>query len=331
LRATDIGFGIPLPLAVTKALPTDWFLRSRLKMRHILLLSAIDQQRSVHKAAAALHMTQPAATKLLSDLEALLGLRLFERTTRGLVPTAHGESLVRHARAMLGTLDHARAELTAISDGAAGRIVVGTQLVVAPVLVPRALAIFKRANPLVTVQVREGTLAALLPALRAGEIDVIVGRLTSDFDSRDLRFETCFDEPMCVVVRTGHPLLARRRVRLAELAAESWILPGPDTAYRHRMDAAFRQAGVEPPARLVESVSILTNTTLLQETDMLGVLPVNVAGHYAALGTLAVLPVALPPPSGPVGTITRAGAVASPPVEQLLQALRDTGRQMPGH
>jgi DNA-binding transcriptional LysR family regulator len=316
---------------VAKALPTDWFLRSRLKMRHVLLLAAIDEHRSVHKAAAALHMTQPAATKLLTDLEALLDLKLFERTTRGLVPTAHGESLVRHARAMLGTLDHARAELTAISDGAAGRIVVGTQLVVAPVLVPRALAIFKRANPLVTVQVREGTLATLLPALRAGEIDLVVGRLTSDFDSRDLRFEASFDEPMCVVVRAGHPLLRRKRVRLADLAGEAWILPAPDTAYRHRIDAAFRQAGVEPPARLVESVSILTNATLLQETDMLGVLPVNVARHYAARGALEILRVALPPPSGPVGTITRAGAIANPLLEQLLQALRDTGRRMPGH
>ena len=316
---------------MTRPLPSDWFLRSRLKMRHVLLLAAIDEQRSVHKAAATLHMTQPAATKLLTDLEALLELKLFERTTRGLVPTAYGESLVRHARAMLGTLDHARAELTAISDGAAGRIVIGTQLVVAPVLVPRALAVFKRANPLITVQVREGTLADLLPLLRSGEIDLIVGRLTSDFDSRGLHFETCFDEPMCVVVRAGHPLLARKRIRLADLAGESWILPAPETAYRHRIDAAFRQAGVEPPTRLVESVSILTNTTLLQETDMLGVLPVNVAGHYARLGTLEILRVALPPPSGPVGTITRTGAIANPVLEQLLQALRETGRQMPGH
>ena len=79
---------------MAKPLPSDWFLRSRLKMRHVLLLAAIDEQRSLHKAAAALHMTQPAATKLLADLEALLELRLFERTARGLTPTAHGDSLV---------------------------------------------------------------------------------------------------------------------------------------------------------------------------------------------------------------------------------------------
>ena len=137
---------------MTKSLPSDWFLRSRLKMRHVLLLAAIDEHKSLHKAAAALHMTQPAATRLLGDLEATLELKLFLRTSRGLTPTAHGASLIRHARLMLGTLDHARAELSAISDGAAGRIVMGTLLVVAPVLVPQALALFKRGNPRVTVR-----------------------------------------------------------------------------------------------------------------------------------------------------------------------------------
>lgn len=315
---------------MAKPLPSDWFLRSRLKMRHVLLLAAIDEQRSLHKAAAALHMTQPAATKLLADLEALLELRLFERTARGLTPTAHGDSLVRHAKAMLGTLEHARAELSAISDGATGRIAMGTLLVVAPVLVPRALAAFKRANPRVTVQVQEGNLATLLPLLRHGELDLIVGRLTSDFDSRGLRFEACYDEPMCVVVRAGHPLAGLKRLKLSALAAEDWILPSPETAYRQRIDAAFRQLGVEPPVRLVESVSILTNTALLQQTDMLGVMPVNVARHYAGAGSLAILAVDLPPPSGPVGTITRAGAASSPVLDQLLQALRDAGAAIAG-
>ena len=95
-------------------------------------------------------------------------------------------------------------------------------------------------------------------------------------------------------------------------------------------EAAFRQAGVEPPSRLVESVSILTNAALLQQTDMLGVMPINVARHYAGAGALAVLDVVLPPPSGPVGTITRAGTGSNPVLEQLLQALRDAGAAIAG-
>ena len=313
---------------MAKPLPTDWFLRSRLKMRHILLLAAIDRHKSLHKAAAALHMTQPAATRLLGDLEATLELRLFQRTARGLAPTPHGESLVRHARQMLGTLDHARAELSAISDGASGRVVMGTLLVVAPVLVPQALARFKRSCPRVTVEVREGTLATLLPQLRGGEIDLVVGRLTTDFDSDGLHFEPCYDEPMCVVVGAHHSLAERSGLRLADLGAAAWILPLPETAYRQRIDAAFRNEGVDPPAQLVESVSILTNTMLLQETDMLGVLPYNVARHYVAAGSVRVLDVRLPEPSGPVGMITLAGLTGSPVVEPLLEALRGVAATM---
>jgi len=243
----------------------DWFLRSRLKMRHIHLVVAVDELRSIHKAAAALRMTQPAATKLLSDLERVLAIRLFERTTRGIIPTPQGASLARHARTILGTLDHARDELAAISTGSTGKLTIGVLLVVAPVLLPRALLAFKRRNAQVTVQVREGTLGTLLPLLHAGELDLVVGRLTSDFATAGLSFTPCYDEPMTLVVRRGHPLTRRRTPSLAGLVGESWILPTPEAAYRQRIDAAFRQAGVEPPAQRIESMSILTNTTLLQE------------------------------------------------------------------
>lgn len=306
----------------------DALLRSRLKMRHVQLLVAIDAQRSIHKAAARLGMTQPAATRLLSDLESQLGLTLFERSTRGILPTPHGASLVRHARAILGTLDHARAELDAISVGASGKLTVGVLLVVAPVLLPRALLQFKRRNPGIAVEVREGTLGGLLPLLLHGDLDLVVGRLTADFDSAGLHFEHCYDEAMTVVVRRGHPLQGRRGLRLQDLAGEAWIVPTSQSAYRHRIDAAFRQGGVEPPAEVVESMSILTNSTLLQESDMLGVMPLNVARYYRKLGLLEPLDVPLPPPSGPVGIITRAVSTSLPAIDDLMDALRAQGRKL---
>jgi DNA-binding transcriptional LysR family regulator len=133
---------------------------------------------------------------------------------------------------------------------------------------------------------------------------------------------------MCVVAGRRHPLAGRKGLKLADLAAESWILPTPETAYRARIDAAFRQEGVEPPKELVESVSILTNTMLLQETAMLGVLPYNVARHYVAAGSVAVLDVALPPPSGPVGLITRVGPLSNPALDPLLDAVRTVAARM---
>jgi DNA-binding transcriptional LysR family regulator len=306
----------------------DALLRSRLKMRHVQLIAAIDAQRSIHKAAAKLGMTQPAATKLLSELERLLGFTLFERTTRGTIPTPHGASLARHARVILGTLDHARSDLTAISEGATGKLTIGVLLVVAPVLLPRALLLFKRRNPRISVEVREGTLGGLLPLLLDGSLDLVVGRLTTDFESTGLHFEHCYDESMTLVVRRGHPLRRKRGLRLKNLAEASWIVPTTESAYRHRLDAAFRQDGVEPPGHVIESMSILTNATLLQESDMLGVMPLNVARYYRKLGLLDLLDVPLPPPSGPVGIITRLVGASVPALGELMEILRSTGRKL---
>jgi DNA-binding transcriptional LysR family regulator len=304
----------------------DWYLRSRLKMRQVLLLVALDEQRNMHRAAASLRMTQPAATRLLGGLERMLGLRLFERGPRGLAPNAYGESLIRHARAMLSTLEHAREEMNSLAEGASGRIALGALLVAAPVLVPLALARFKQRYPNHTVLVQEGSATALLPALRRGELDLVVGRVSSDVPSEGLEFEAFYSEPMQVVARTGHPLARRRALQLRDLAGETWIVPAPDAPYRRRLDAAFRQAGVAPPRRLVESVSVAVNKMLVQRSDMLGVMPRDVAREYAALGLLRILPVKLPPPSGPVGVITAIGRPLQAPTAALIQALRETAR-----
>ena len=305
----------------------DWYLRSRLKMRQVLLLVALDEQRNMHRAAASLRMTQPAATRLLGGLERMLGIRLFERGPRGLVPNAYGESLIRHARAMLSTLDHAREEMNALAEGAEGRIALGALLVAAPVLVPMAIARFKQRHPLHTVLVQEGSATALLPALRRGELDLVVGRVSSDVPGEGLDFEAFHAEPMQVVARPGHPLARRRTLRLRDLRDETWIVPAADAPYRRRLDAAFRQAGVAPPRRLVESVSVVVNKMLVQRSDMLGVMPRTVAREYAALGLLRILPLRLPQPSGPVGVITAAGRPLPPGGAGLIQALREAARQ----
>lgn len=292
-------------------------------MRQILLLVALDEHRTLHKAAAQVGMTQPAATRLLADLERLLGVRLFDRNARGVQPNAYGESLIRHSRMMLATLDHARDEINAISSGTTGRTCIGALLVAAPTLVPRGIVRFKQRQPNHTVQVREGTTAALLPALWRGELDLVVGRVSNEVETAGLKFEALYDEPMCVVARVGHPLGRRRTLKLTALAQEQWILPTPNSVYRRRLDDAFRQAGVEPPQRIVESLSILSNIMMVQETDMLAVMPGRVAAHYAELGEIGMLPVKPPALSGPVGVITLIGRPLTPSAMDLIQALRE--------
>lgn len=304
-----------------RADPTAWHLQSRLKLRQLHLLLALDELRSLRRAAEGVHLTQPAATRLLGQVERAIGLKLFERSPRGMMPTAAGAALIQGAREVLGTLARTGEELDAIEAGTAGRIHVGVLVAAAPVLLPRAIARFKARYPEVTVAVQEGTLPLLLPMLREGELDLVVGRLSSEVTASGMALESLHPEPMRVTVRTGHPLARRRRPGLRALAEESWVLPPQGTPYRLRLDAAFRSTGAEPPRRQVESASMLVNAALLQETDFLGVMPQDVAEQLVRLGALAALDVELPEPTGPIGLITRPGQEMTPATREFAAML----------
>lgn len=293
-------------------------------MRQILLLVALDDHRNLHKAAADVGMTQPAATRLLGDLERLLTINLFERSSRGVSPNGYGQSLIRHCRMILTTLDHARDEINAISLGTTGSTAIGTLQVAAPMLVPRGILRFKLDHPNHTLLVREGTTSTLLPALWRGELDLLVGRLTNSIAGEGLKFEALYEEPMCIVTKIDHRLTKRKYLRLSTLGKEEWILPTPDSIYRKRLDEAFRKSGVNPPSSAVESISILTNILLIKESDMLAVMPSKAAKHYANLGELAILPVKPPTPSGPVGVISILGRPLTPAATDFIQALRES-------
>jgi molybdenum-dependent DNA-binding transcriptional regulator ModE len=99
-----------------------WFIRARLKTRQLLLLVALAEEGNIHRAAQVLNMTQPAASKLLKDLEDVLEVPLFERLPRGMRPTWYGETMIRHARMALASLNQAHDELTALKAGRFGHV-----------------------------------------------------------------------------------------------------------------------------------------------------------------------------------------------------------------
>ncbi|WP_234312395.1 LysR substrate-binding domain-containing protein [Streptomyces griseus] len=186
-------------------------LDGRLKFRHLTLLIAVYECGSVVRAAESLHLTQPAATRTLRELEAVAELPLFVRVPRGMRPTVYGEALVGHARAVVAEVRRAEEHLTGLRQGRDGTVTVGTLLAGANVLLPRAVARLKRERPRLTVVVREGTPDVLHPALLGGELDVIVGRMGTapgDGEGEKVRQRTLYREPIRLAVRAGHPLLA---------------------------------------------------------------------------------------------------------------------------
>jgi DNA-binding transcriptional LysR family regulator len=296
----------------------------RLKSRQTLLLVALDEARSLRKAAASLNMTQPTATKLLQDLEHTVGLALFDRGRRGIQPTVYGEVMIRHARFMLADLERARLELDALASGATGRLKIGAVISAIPFLLARAVARLKRENPGLFVSIDVGTSDALVPALAKGELDILLARPLVLADRPEFDYEDLVDEPLRVVARVGHPLASAGRLAVKDLADWPWALLPAASPMRKVLAPVFAEMGPRHPHDVVETSSMMTMVALLQESDMLAVMPVDVADFNVKHGLLARLPVALPPIMGSYGVVTRRDRPVPPGAIAFLRHLKDS-------
>jgi DNA-binding transcriptional LysR family regulator len=304
--------------------PLPWYLRARLKPRQLLLLVALADEGNIHRASEMLRMAQPGASKLLKDLEDMLGVELFERHSRGMRPTWYGESLIRHARMVLATLDDAGDELESLKAGRFGRVGVGTVTSPGVSLLPAAISLAKREQPHLQITVHIETSDVLLERLGRGELDMVIGRVLERHDTSLLHFERLGMEPVCVIARPGHPLLSAQNLSLERLAQAQWVLPPEGSVLRHPFDQMFRHAGLAGPQVTVESAAILFITKMLQTSDFIAVVAAEIARYYQEHGMVSILPVQLPCEMDAFGLITRTDRLLSPAANKVLRALRET-------
>ncbi|HEX4883409.1 MAG TPA: LysR family transcriptional regulator [Casimicrobiaceae bacterium] len=295
---------------------------SRLKWRQLALLVALAERRSLRRAAADLAMTQPAATKLLRDVEDAFGHVLFVRHPWGMEPTAYGETLVRYARGLTAELGEARRELDAMAGGAEGVLRVGCATGAMPGLVAPALRRMQAARPRVSIYVLVNATEVLLDALRHGRLDVAVCPLPMDANVDGLVVVPLGDEPLRIVARTGHPLAKARRVPAAALAGVPWIVHTPGTPLRLDTDAMLAAAGLRLPAGVIETVSIVATLALLQDSDAVTAMPKALADHYGGFGMVAPLSVDLPAPAARYELVTRASRELAPVAQAFVELLQ---------
>ena len=305
-----------------------WIAR-KFRLRHVELIAEVYDSRSILKASRRLNLTQPTVTKALQDVEATLGVPLFQRSNRGLEPTAYGEIFARHAKIVLAQLRHAAEELESLRAGYSGKVTVGTLLAAAASILPDAIALLKKDRPGVAISIVVGTYDILLPSLVVGDLDMVLGRMPEQGRSRALVYEDFYSEPICLVVRRGHPLTRKRRLVLRALVNEAWLLPLPETSLRRQIERAFLDAEAPLPRNVIESVSILTNRVLLRKSDCIGVMPYHVALDDVEHGLLSILPVKLKSIESPVGAILRAPGQLPPAASALLECLRIAARDVP--
>ncbi len=305
--------------AVRRPPITDHALLLRLRTRQLLLAAALGRERHLGRAAAALGVSQPAATRLLQELESALAARLFERSARGMAPTPAGEAVVRYARQVLNDFGATRRELAALAAGLHGTLRVGSVPSALPALLAPVLAGFKARHPRVAVAVEVATSDVMLAQLGRGEVELMLGRLLESHHDDEHEAVPVIDEPQVAVARTGHPLHAAdaggEMVALKELGRWPWVVQPPGSPQAGRFGAMMREAGVHRRIDITETASTVATTALLEASDMLAVMPASLAAHYARLGVLRTLPLTLPLRVPDIQLVWRRGRELSPAAE----------------
>ncbi|WP_223552484.1 LysR family transcriptional regulator [Pseudomonas sp. BF-R-01] len=309
----------------------DWYIRAGLKPRHLQLLVAIDDLGQLTKVAELLNVTQPAVSKALNELQTGLGLKLFDRTGRGLTPTAYGECLIRHARSILADLSVTGEELQALAAGRTSKVNLGALPAAAGAIVPRALALLQKESPGTSVFIREGSMDLLLQELRAGTIDLICGTLPAKRVGLDVDEKVLTEDNTVAVVGPQHPFAKRIDVTWSDLVEFPWVLPPSGSLLQAPLLATFRRHGVPLPSTYIETLSANVIQSFIHETDSIAFLSGSIASDYEQRGLLSILTLALPRLVRPVGVLWLAHRPPNEVTCQLVACMEKAAANMSPH
>lgn len=299
-------------------------LDGQLKLRHLTMIDALSEYRSMVRAAEHLHITQPVISRSLQELEEILGVTLFERTSRGLTPTVFGDAFTLHARNVIAQLGRAGSHIVELAAGRRGTVTAGTHLFGSNVLLPQAIASLKTESPEATVVVQVGTPEDQFADLRAGRLDMIVGRLNPLAQPGQETSRALYEEPICLVTRHDHALQAGPAPDLTALVQHPWVIPVVGTWLRQELEELLASKGLGLPVNRVECTSYLTLHRLIVTTDAIGLLPTLVVTEDARMRALAQF-------SGlrqTIGVTSVASRTLTPTAAELLRHLIRAGEQV---
>lgn len=292
----------------------------RIKLRHLTGFLEVARLRSVVGAAAALNVSQPAVSKTIQELEQFLGSPLFDRSKRNLFLTPFGESFHRYTSASLAAL---RQGLDMARGNDAAVVRVGALPTVSARILPGAVAAFSAGNPGVHTRITTGPNDYLLNLLRTGDVDFVIGRMAEPEAMAGLSFEHLYSEPVVMVVRPGHPLLAEPRFALTMIERYQTLMPTPSSLIRRLVDRMLLTHGITELRDEVETVSDAFGRAYISQTDAVWIISQGVVANDVAAGKLALLPVDTRETIGPVGFTTRTDMAPGVATSSLIQAVRE--------
>lgn len=290
-------------------------------LRQINYFLRVAELRSITAAAADLNMTQPTLTKSIKLLEQELCTKLFQRLPRGLELTEAGHRLVRHAEAIRNQVRDAHGEIEAMNAGLLGFVTIGAGPAWLRSHLPLAVARASANQPELQVRIVGGFDESLLRDLTRGKLDFVIAELPWTNSNADFEIEGLTSDQLCVCARTGHPLVGRKHLDLADLMPFPWVLPVKATRARQRLDALFIAENAVPPKPAVETDSMAFMLALVRNSDALTYTTATTIHMPEGVG-LSVLPVSKLVSERRAGVVRRKDSWLSPAAEALLGELR---------
>jgi DNA-binding transcriptional LysR family regulator len=318
---------------MAKIADSDDHIGRRLRLRDLRVFFAVVHAGSLGKAAAQLRVSQPAVSQVIVRLEHALGAKLFDRTARGVEPTIYARALFARGRAAFDELRQGIRDIAFLSDPTSGELTIGYSESVATTILPQIISRFYEKHPRVVLRgdiVPSPVLT--FPGVRDRTYDLIVGRmptpLPENYSVDDLNVEVLFDDPLVVVAGLQNPWARRRRVDLADLIDEPWILSPPGTLVHARVAEAFKARGLESPKGTLVTIALDLRTKLPRLGRFITAVPRSALFLEGDRPSLKLLPVDFPTRPWLVVILTLKNRTLSPVVERFIDCAREVAKLM---
>ncbi len=304
----------------------DELIRRGLRFPQLRLMIALRDMKQISGAAAQIAMTQPAASRLLAELEQTVGAKLYIRHPRGVTLTPSGELLADRAQAILSLLDDSRAEIMDIESGMRGLVRIGAVSGPALEIVLPVIRELRVTYPEIEIGVEVDTSDKLAEALLARSSDFYIGRLPDGVDARAVQMEEIGSEPVSLIVRSGHPLTRAEKITIDECLAYDWVMQKPGGLLRRTAEAYLLHRGYAPPARILSTSSLLLTLAIVSQTSAIAPVARSVAQFYSAEdalgGRIKTLDVATDMVVMPFSLVQRAQDVPTAAAARVMSAIR---------
>ena len=297
----------------------------RVKLHDLHILMTVAELGSMGKAAKRLAVSQPSVSKSISDLEYVVGVRLLDRTSRGVETTAYGRALLRRGMGAFDELRQGIKDIESLNDPTVGEVRVGCPEAISAGLLSAVIDRFSRQHPRAIVSVTPADNMSLeFGQLRERRVDFLLGRIPKPFTDDDLEAEVLYQDRLFIVSGRNSRWARRRKFKLAELVDEPWVLT--PSMHSTLLAEAFQASGLAIPRISVRVYSTHQSINLIATDRFISALSGSVLRFGANRSPFKVLPIDFPIQPWLVGVVTLKNRMVSPVVQNFIGCVRDVAR-----